>query len=134
MSFDLSQYELEDTATFTPKNARGDDDLLGEDGLPVVFEIYSPGSPTGVKATHRASTLSSKRMFRAMRNELDKNDAESADREAAQKLAEFTKSISANFPIPALALYSNPRLQYISKQVEEFIGKFANFSKGPSAS
>lgn len=132
MTFDISSYELEDTATFTPKNLKGDDDLIGSDGLPVVFEVFSPGSATGVKALHKAGKSSQMRMWRAMRGEFDKNDAESADREWAQKLADFTKSISPNFPIDPLSLYSNPKLVWIGKQVEEFVGKYANFSARPS--
>lgn len=133
MEFDLSQYELQDTATFTPKNARGDDDLLGSDGKPVVFEIYSPGSPEGVKALHKSSRQAQMRMFRSMRGEFDPQDAVNADREAAEKLAGFTKSISPNFPVEKFALYSNARLVYIHRQVEEFIGKTASFSKASSA-
>lgn len=133
MEFDLSQYELEDTATFTPKNARGDDDLLGNDGQPVVFEIYSPGSPQGVKVLHKSSRQAQMRMFRSMRGEFDSQDAVNADREAAEKLAGFTKSISANFPVPPLAVYTNPRLIYINRQLEEFLGKLGNFSKASSA-
>ncbi len=133
MDFDLSQYELEDFATFTPKNARGDDDLLGNDGKPVVFEIFSPGSPQGVKALHKSGRQAQMRMFRSMRGEFDPQDAVNADREAAEKLVAFTKSISANFPVAPMALYTNPRLCYINRQLEEFIGKTASFSKASSA-
>jgi len=132
-NFDLSQYELQDTTTFTPKNARGDDELLGADGKPVVFEIYSPGSPEGVKALHKAGRQAQMRMFRSMRGDFDPNDAVNADREAAEKLAAFTKSISPNFPVTPLALYTNPRLLYINRQVEEVIAKTASFSKASSA-
>jgi hypothetical protein len=134
MPFDLSKYELEDTAVLTLKNARGDDDLLGEDEKPVTVEVYSPGSPQGVKAIHKASRLAQLRTFRGLRNESSKQDAEDADREYAEKLAAFTKSISPNFPVAPLTLYSNARLVWIAKQVDEFIGKYANFSKGSSAS
>lgn len=133
MDFDLSAYELEDTATFQPKNARGDDDLKGTDGEPVVFEIYSPGSAAGVKALHKSGRQAQMRMFRSMRGEFDPQDAVNADREAAEKLAAFTKSISPNFPVTPLAIFTNPRLLYINRQVEEFIGKTASFSKASSA-
>lgn len=133
MEFDLSQYELEDFATFTPKNARGDDDLLGNDGKPVVFEIFSPGSPQGVKALHKSGRQAQMRMFRSMRGEFDPQDAVNADREAAEKLVAFTKSISANFPVAPMALYTNQRLCYINRQLEELIGKTASFSKASSA-
>lgn len=133
MTFDVSQYELEDTATLTVKNARGDGDLIGEDGVsPVVIEVYSPGSPQGVKALHKSSRAAQMRMFRSMRGEFDSKDAENAEREQAEKLAAFTKAIN-NFPVAPLAVYTNPRLCYINRQVEEAIGKLGNFSKGSSA-
>lgn len=133
MDFDLSQYELEDVSTLTLKNARGDDDLKGTDGKPVTVEVYSPGSPQGVKAIHKSSRQSQMRMFRSMRGEFDPQDAVNADREQAEKLAAFTKSISDNFPVAPLAVYQNPKLCYIPRQVEEHIGKLGNFSKGSSA-
>ncbi len=133
MTFDVSQYELADTGTLVVKNARGDDDLKGTDGKPVVIEIFSPGSPQGVKALHKSSRSAQMRMFRSMRGEFDQNDAVNADREQAEKLAGFTHSISENFPVAPLALYQNPKLVYIHRQVEEYIGKLGNFSKGSSA-
>lgn len=134
MDFDVSKYELQDTATLTVKNARGDDDLVGADGTnKVTIEVYSPGSPEGVKALRKAGFHSQARTWRMMREQLDPNDAVNAEREHAQKLADFTKTVT-NFPLDPLALYSNPRLVYIAKQVEEFIAKYGNFSKGSSAS
>lgn len=133
MTFDVSQYELQDTKVFTVKNAQGDDDLLGADGKPVTYELYSPGSPEGVKALHKSSRAAQMRMFRSMRGEFSQDDAANADREQAEKLAAFTKSISDNFPVAPLAIYSNPRLLYWNRQTEENIGKLGNFSKGSSA-
>lgn len=132
MTFDVSKYELEDTGTLTLKNARGDDDLLGEDGLPVKVEIYSPGSSPGVKAMHKAGRSAQMRIFRSMRGDFDPKDAENADRESIEKLVGFTKGFSANWPISPAATYGNPKLCYINRQVEEFVGKLGNFSKAPS--
>lgn len=134
MSFELSQYELEDTATLTFKNARGDDDLLGSDGKPVTAQIYSPGSPQGVKALRKSSLAVQRRQWRMLREQLDPNDAVNADREYAEKLTDFTHSFSENFPAKPAEVYANPKLCYLAKQVEEFIGKYGNFSKGSSAS
>lgn len=129
MTFDVSAFELEDTGTLTLKNARGDDDLI-VDGQPVTVEIYSPGSPQGVKALHKSGRSAQLRVFRSMRGEFDPRDAENADREAVEKLVAFTKGFSANWPVSAAATYGNPRLVYINRQVEEFIAKLGNFSKG----
>jgi hypothetical protein len=134
MTFDVSKYELEDTAVMTMKNARGDDDLKGADGNPVTVTLYSPGSAPGVKALHKSARAAQMRMFRSMRGEFDPQDAVNVDREQAEKLATFTVSISDNFPLPALAIYSNPKLLYWNRQVEEFIGKLGNFTKGSSES
>lgn len=134
MDFDVSKYELVDTATLTFKNERNDDDLIGADGkTPAQAVIYSPGSPQGVKAQHKSGRSAQMRMWKAMRGEFDPQDAVNADREHAQKLAEFTVEL-INFPVAPFAVYSNARLCYMAKQVEEFIGKYANFSKGSSGS
>lgn len=133
MTFDVSAIELADTASLTIKNARGDDDLI-VDGKPVVFEIYSPGSPQGVKALHKASRASQMRTWRMMRDQVDPADAVNAEREYAEKLAGFTASITPNLPLQPAQVYGNPRLCYIARQVEEFIGKLGNFTKGSSPS
>lgn len=132
MTFDITKYELEDTAVLTLKNARGDDDLLGADGKPVTAEIYSPGSPQGVKALHKAGRAAQLRVFRSMRGDFDPKDADNADRESVEKLTAFTKAFSENWPVSPAATYSNPRLLYMNRQVEEFIAKLGNFSKAPS--
>lgn len=134
MTFDVSQYELEDTATMTVKTPRGDDDLIGDDGKPVTIELYSPGSPQGVKALHKAKRSNDLRTFRAFRGEFPPNDAENAAREQAEKLAAFTKSVSPNFPVAPLAIFSNPKLCYWNSQVEEYIAQKGNFSKASSPS
>lgn len=131
--FNVSDYELQDTAEIILKDAGGVNELKGEGGELVKVEIYSPGSPEGVKALHRASRAAQLRMFRSMRGDFDKQDAVNADRERAEKLASFTKRF-VNFPVAPLDVYANPRLAYISDQVDAAIGKYANFSKGSSQS
>jgi hypothetical protein len=132
--FDISQYEMADTATLKVKNIFGNDFLLGNDGQPVTIEIYSPGSKEGVRALHKAGLAAQARVMRTMRGELDKDDALNADNEKATKLIGFTKAISPNCPITPSQIYGNSKLGYIAKQVEEFIGKDANFAKASSPS
>jgi hypothetical protein len=129
MTFDVSQFELADTATLKVRNARGDDYLM-VDGQIVTIEVFSPGSPEGVRALHRAGQLAAMRLNSVVRGEVSKEAAEEADAEEIEKLTLFTKSLN-NFPIEggARALYSNPRLRYIRTQVEGFLGKPGNFSK-----
>lgn len=127
--FDLSKYEIEDCSTLTVQTVRGDDDLLGSDGKPVTIELYSSGSKQGVRALHKAGQQSQLRLQGMFRGKTSKTAAEDADREQVEKLIGFTKSISPNFPVAPEDLYSNPKLGYIRRQVEEHIGADANFSK-----
>ena len=132
MTFDVSQYELADTAVLTFKTARGDGPLIGADGkTPAKAVIYSPGSEQGVRTLHKAGKQSQIRLVRAMKGEVMEDDAERADREAAEKLAGFTAEF-INFPLDPIKVYSNPRLVYMAKQVEQFVGNYGSFSKGSS--
>lgn len=134
MLFDLSQYELEETATLTVQNAKGDDDLIGADGItPVTIVLYGGGSRQAVKALHKAGQQAQLRLQALFRGKVDKRAAEAADEEMAEKLATCTKEI-INFPVDPLALYSNPKLGYITKQVQKFLDDDANFAKASTAS
>lgn len=133
-NFDVSRYEIEDFTSVTILNAKGDDDLLGTDGKPVVFEVYSSGSKQGQKALFRAGRESTARLQRALRGKSSKTEAEDADREQVEKLVAFTKSISPNFPLSAEAVYSNPKLGYIRRQIERLIDDDANFAKSSTTS
>lgn len=132
--FELSAYEIVDTSIVHLKNVHGNDVLLGNDGQPVWAEVYSPGSKEGVRALHKAGLASQARLMRTMRGELDKDDAKNADTERAAKLCGFLKRFSPNFPVDAAAVFANPKLNYISKQIEEYVGKDANFAQGSSPS
>lgn len=124
--FSLADLEIADTAVLTLKDKHLTDDLI-VDGQPVTVTVYSTGSEQGVKATRKQSKLIQMRMARTLRGEIDNKDAENAEREQAEKLAAFTAGFSANFPFQPLAVYSNPKLGYITRQVAEFIAKDGNF-------
>lgn len=129
MSFDVSQYELDDTATLEVQDASGTNDLM-VDGQPVTIEVYGPGSKQGVRAMNLGSRNSALRMAGALRGKVSKNAVEEAEQEEVEKLVLITAAIN-NFPIEggAQALYSNPRLRYIADQVDAFFNNKANFSK-----
>jgi hypothetical protein len=128
MAFDLSKFELEETAVLTVQNAKGDDDLIGADGKnPVTITLYGSGSRQMVKAQHKAGQQAQLRMQGLMRGKIDKKSGETADAELAEKLTACTKEIG-NFPIPAADLYANPKLGYITRQVVKFLDDDANFS------
>ena len=127
--FDLSSYELEDTATLVVQNAKGDDDLVGADGKsPVKIVLYGSGSRQAVKAMHKAGQAAQLRLQALVRGKVDKRAAEAADQEMVDKLVACTHSIE-NFPVEPAALYSNPKLGYITRQVVKFLDDDANFAR-----
>ena len=132
--FDVTQFELNDTAVLTVQNAKGDDDLL-VNGKPVKITLYGTGSSQFAKAEHKAMNAATARMQAAFRGKPIKNASEVNAEELAEKLAACTANIE-NFPIEggALALYSNNRLSYIRKQVVKFLDDDANFTKGSAKS
>jgi len=126
---DAKKYELLDTAQLTIQNKKGDDDLIGDDDTnPVVFTIFSPGSKQGVRALHKAGQAAQLRLQGLMRGRTDKDAAQQADKEQAEKLASVVESVS-NFSTPgtALDIFSNPKLRYITAQVEAFFSDNGNF-------
>ena len=127
MTFDLSQFELSDTSTLTVQNAKGDDDLIGADGVnPVTIDLYGPGSKQAVKALHRAGMQAAATLKAVVNGKIPKDAPETAEREQTEKLVAFTKAIG-NFPVAPADLYGNPKLGYITKQVVAFIGNESNF-------
>lgn len=128
--FDVSAFELEDTAVLEVQNLRRTGDLM-YNGKPVRITVYSPGSKQGVRALHTAGLSAQLRLRATFSGKIDKHAAQQADEERAMKLVALTQSIE-NFPIQggAAKLYSNPKLSDIADQVEEFFATKANFSKG----
>jgi hypothetical protein len=125
--FDVSQFELEETATLTVQNAKGDDDLL-VNGKPVTIELFGSGSREAVKALHKAGQAMQLRLQAMMRGKVDPKAAEKADAEMVEKLVACTKEIH-NFPVAPRDLYSNPKLGYITRQVVKFLDDDSNFAK-----
>jgi hypothetical protein len=125
-AFDLSQFETLDTATLTVQTPKGDDLLV--DGKPVTITLYGEGSKQYVNARYKLDNALQTRSIALMRGKSAKNAAE----EQAQLKAEFLASVTAsidNFPIEggALALYNNPKLAYITAQVDKFLAETENF-------
>lgn len=129
-AFDVSAFELEDTAVLEVQNVRRTGDLLFN-GQPVRITIYSPGSKQGVRALHKSSLAAQMALRATFQGKIDKDGPQQADENRAAKLVAITASIE-NFPIPggAAKLYGNPKLRDIADQVEEFFGNGANFSRG----
>jgi len=128
MAFDISQFELLDTAVLTVQNAKDDDDLL-IDGKPVKITLYGSGSEQNVRAQYRADNAATSRMQGVFRGKAVKNQAQDSEKEVIEKLVACTAQID-NFPIDggAQALYSNPKLGYIKRQVIKFLAEDGNFT------
>lgn len=124
--FDLSQFETRDTAALTIKAPNGNE--LVFNNKPVVINVYGPGSKEYMNAKYKLENSTSNRTIAIMRGKTPKNAAEEARQDQAEFLAAITESI-VNFPIEggALALYLNPKLGYITEQVDKFLGDTENF-------
>jgi hypothetical protein len=128
MTFDISQYELKDTAVLTVKNVQGSGPLIGEDGVnPVTITIYSSGSAYAVAARHAFAKKQQERMQAAYQGNAASTAVEDTERDKVELLSARTQSIG-NFPLEPSALYANQKLGYITRQVDEFAGKDANFA------
>lgn len=124
--FDLSQFETTDTATLTVLNPKGDELLVN--GEPVTITLYGPGSRQFVNAKYKLDNANQARSIAMLRGKTAKNAAEEMRQQQAEFYAAITVSLD-NFPIEggALALYMNPKLSYITDQVEKFISDTENF-------
>jgi isopentenyl phosphate kinase len=127
--FDLSQFETVDTATLTVLNPKGDELLVNGD--PVKITVYGPGSKQHLKAKHVLDNAVQVRSMAMLRGKVEKNMAELSAQQTAEFLAACTVSVE-NFPIEggAIAIYSNPKLKYITDQVDKFLGDTENFMPG----
>ena len=125
MSFDLSQFEAAETATLEILNQKEEPMMV--DGEPVTIELYGPGSTQYARAQAKIDAASQARAFAAIRGKTTKDAAEESRKLMAEKFAACTKAISKNFPVDPVALYSNPKMGYITNQVAKFIEDWANF-------
>ena len=124
--FDISQFETVDTAALAVKKPNGDELLV--DGKPVIINLYGPGSKEYINAKYKFENATQARSIAMIRGKISKNIAEESAQLQAERLAGCTESID-NFPIEggALALYSNPKLSYITDQVIKFLDDTENF-------
>lgn len=126
-SFNLADFEAADTAWLDVQNKKDDGPLL-VNGQPVQIVLHSPGSAEYIRAEAKANQAAQARTFAALRGKPVKETPEEARQKNADKLAACTVELR-NFPIEggALALYNNPKLGYITAQVEKFLSDWGNF-------
>lgn len=125
--FNLADFEAADTAVLDVQNKKDDGPLL-VNGQPVQIVLHSPGSAEYIRAEAKANQAAQARTFAALRGKPVKETPEEARQKNADKLAACTVELR-NFPIEggALALYNNPKLGYITAQVEKFLSDWGNF-------
>jgi hypothetical protein len=132
--FDVSLFEAADTAILEVMN-QNDEPLLFA-GKPVRIELYGPGSEQASAAQAKVDRASQQMAFAAAvasgKGKKTEDNTGEMRRLQVDKLTACTKEL-INFPIEggARALYENRKLGYITRQVEKFLGDWANF---PSAS
>lgn len=131
-AFDLKPYQNADVGTFIVRDQSGDDLLYA--GRPVRITVHGLGSKTQVAAERKQTKAAKLVLYAGIRGQVSSNGEEEEFKRDAEYLAACTVSVE-NFPIPggALAIYSDPRLGYIKKQVQEFLGNAANFKPGSGA-
>ncbi|MCG2586489.1 hypothetical protein [Massilia sp. TS11] len=123
--FNLADFEAKDTAVLEVQNIKDDGPLL-RGGQPVRIVVRSPGSREALSAQHKLSTATNARTFAAMRGKPVKQTIDEELAERAERLAAITESIE-NFPVSPRELYANPKMAWLTNQVEKFHGDWANF-------
>jgi hypothetical protein len=134
--FDITKEAVDDTATIHLKNAAGE--LLFADAArekPVQIIIYGPGSKAYGLVESRQSTRAVKRM-QDNDGKISVAPFEERQRETAEDLAAITLRFE-NFTYPPAAkaegqelfaaVYADPKLGFIAKQVAKFVGDWGNF-------
>ena len=125
--FSMAEFEAAACGVLDVQNKKDDGPLLWN-GAPVQIVLHSPGSAEFIQAEAKANKAAQARTFAALRGKTVHESPEEARQKAAEKLAACTIELR-NFPIEGgpLALYNNPKLGYITQQVEKFLSDWGNF-------
>lgn len=125
-AFDIAAFEASEVGILEVQDTAGEPLLHA--GLPVRIHLYGPGSPEFVRVTAKLDAAAQQRTFAALRGKAAKNASDEQRQDLITKLTACTRLIE-NFPIPGgpKALYENPRLGYITSQVQRFLDDWANF-------
>ena len=131
-AFDLSQFETAETSQLTLLTAKGDEMVIN--GQPVIITLHGPGTKQQVSAQHKMQKAAKAAAVSAINGRAPKNAEQEEFERDAQYLVAVTHSISDNFPVAPLDLYSNRKLGYIAKQVNRHMNDDANFMSGSAQS
>lgn len=134
--FDITTQSVDDTAVIHVKNAAGE--LLyadAERSKPVQITIYGPGSKAYGLVESRQSSRAVKRM-QDNDGKISVAPFEERLRETAEDLAAITVRFT-NFTYPPAekaegaelftAVYADPKIGFIAKQVAKFVADWGNF-------
>jgi hypothetical protein len=140
--FDITTQSVQDTATIHIKNAAGEPLYAdAERTKPVQIVIYGPGSKAFGAAEARQSARAVKRM-NDNELKLSTQTHEEKLKETAEDLASVTVSF-VNFAYPPAkgaegrelfeAVYRDPKLGFIVKQLNKAVADWGNFTPGSAA-
>lgn len=140
--FDITSQAVADTATIHVKNAAGEPLYAdAERTKPVQIVIYGPGSAAFAAIETKQSARAVKRL-KDNDGELSPTTAEDRTKQTAEDLAAITVSFE-NFKYPPAgdaqgaalfeAVYADPKLGFIPKQVSKFVTDWSNFAGKPKA-
>lgn len=141
--FDIATESVEETTTIHLKNAAGDLMFADTDRTkPVQIVLYGPGS-TQFGVVEAAQNARQTKRFNDNDMKLSSQAREEALRETAEDLAAVTKQF-VNFRYSGapdahgtdlyVAVYSNPKLGFVVKQVQKTLKDWAAFKKGSGVS
>jgi hypothetical protein len=125
-AFDLSRYELLETATLTFKDIGGEDEMIGEDGEnPVTIELFGTASKKHRQAAHKLNTATQQNYIASL-NGSNKIDTEKQEEQQNEFLVACSGKVT-NFPLSPAEIYSNPKLEYMKEQVDSFLKNKKNY-------
>lgn len=136
MTFDISTLSADETFDVEIMDPRTGEPLIGDDNKPCTVTVYGPGTKPFAAARSRASNRSIKRLR-------SKGKMETTPEEDAAATASFLTEITKRFnnfgykglddgPEAYRALYLDPKLGFITDQVNAGAGDWANFTQGSS--
>lgn len=119
--FDLSSFELADTATMEVMTKKGDP--MEWEGKPVTIEFYGPGSDRSAQWERKQAKEQQDRAMKMARGKTVESDPH---KEQADRLAFMTKQIN-NLPVTPAELFGNRRMMHVSDQAARFLVDLSNF-------
>jgi hypothetical protein len=127
---DIKTFAVEETGVLELRDA-ADEPMIGEDGKPMTWTVYGPGS----KQYTKAQAAQQNRMIDKLKRK-GKSDQSAEDkvREQADFLAGCTKECSPNIKYDDLvgealhkAVLSDTSIGFIAEQIGKYLGEWSNF-------